>query len=216
MNGIPYIRRHFDFGNLAEFLEPYFNTIPKNNTYLETGDAMSSVNIVMPHTMPELDGLMDLVYQACEMFYENLTKEKCKDYITRSWMNKHLRTGKTTEHSHEGVELVMSCYVSVPENSGNFELYYEGKWYTVPVKTNDVLIFPGSVVHRTETSQSDLPRIEVTLNITEKFYSDIDKMKEIFDHDPSDQEALQKHFINMMGKISDKAAHIETKLLEME
>ena len=41
-------------------------------------------------------------------------------------------------------------------------------------------------------------------------------MKEIFDHDPSDQEALQKHFINMMGKISDKAAHIETKLLEME
>ena len=76
MNGLPYIRRHFDFGNLAEFLEPYFNTIPKNNTYLETGDAMSSVNIVMPHTMPELDGLMILVYQACEMFYDNLTKEK--------------------------------------------------------------------------------------------------------------------------------------------
>ena len=75
---------------------------------------------------------------------------------------------------------VIVLYLDVPPNSGNLEVHnplfyhWEGTkriggsntWTKVPVKTGDVIIFPGWLLHRTEKSATDTPRITINTNIT--------------------------------------------------
>jgi len=218
MNGLPYIKRYFDFSPFVQLLDERFNEIPKNNVELEVGEACSTVGtlITQPHSMPQLAGLLDVVFNSCREIYPLMTKANCFDYITRSWMNQHKKTGQTTEHRHEGVELVFSCYVNVPENSGFFELEYDSQWHTIPVKSNDILIFPGRLMHRTQVNNSNESRIVITLNITENLQSSMLTMGRQFEFNPSDVITLQEHFIKMMTKIVDRSKDIEKQLIGME
>jgi hypothetical protein len=217
MQGLPYIKRQFDFSKILDIdqFNQQFEQIPKNNVSLEIGESLSSVGYLQPHTLPEFKNFFPFLKEIYRLFYpEQTDPEGC---ITRSWTNRHLRTGQTTEHRHEGVELVLSCYLNVPENSGAFEFYYNGQWHTVPVQSNDVLIFSGTLLHRTEVSQSDLPRIVVTMNITESLRSS--QYLENLRTDPNQQpnvDELHREFVNLVGRISDAAARIEVQLLEME
>ena len=220
MQGLPYIRRQFDFSKIFDLEEfnKQFDTIPKNNVALETGAALSSVGYIQPHLDPKFSEFTETLLEICSLFYSNITKESAGKYITRSWTNRHLRTGQTAEHRHEGVELVLSCYIRVPKDSGNFELYYNGDWHTVPVATNDILVFSGNLLHRTEASCSDLPRIVVTLNITENLQASIANVEQIYKDTGGqpDPQILHREFVNMIGRIADNAARVEVKLLEME
>jgi len=219
MNGLPYIRRHFDFSPYVDLLNDRFADVPEHTVHLEKGNALSSVGTeIQPHLMPELNGLLDVVFDLCSIFYEDITPEASQDYITRSWMNRHLRTGETTEHSHGGAEFVMSCYVTVPEASGNFEMFYEGKWHTIPVNGNDILVFPGTVLHRTEVSASDEPRIVITLNLTRQTYVIKHGISPMFDENNIEKsmEEMSKRFFNSIGDIADATAKIEMQLLELE
>jgi hypothetical protein len=175
------------------------------------------VGYIQPHKDSQFAEFNQTVFDICRLFYPNITEETASNYITRSWTNRHLRTGQTTEHRHEGVELVFSCYLTVPEHSGNFELYYNGEWHTIPVATNDILVFPGNIIHRTQVSQSDEPRIVVTLNITESLQTSIANVQSIMGkNEPPDVDLLHREFVNMVGRIADNAARIEMQLLEME
>lgn len=220
MDGLPYIKRYFDFSTILSLDEfnQQFDQIPKNNVSLEEGDAISSVGYIEPHKDSKFFPFYSFIYQNCLPFYPVITEDTAKYYITRSWANRHLRTGKTAEHRHEGVELVFSCYVTVPKHSGAFELYYNGQWHAIPVETNDVLIFPGNLIHRTEISLSDLPRIVITLNITQNLHMSIQRVEEIYKTAQGQPaiEDLHKEFINMVGRIADCAARIETQLIGME
>ena len=96
----------------------------------------------------------------------------------RSWVNVHKRSGRTVEHYHNGTPLVVSCYLKVPEGSGSFEyrdpLEYHrwgtpgepqiDLWNEVTVETNDILIFPGWLKHRTQVNRVDDDRVCLTLN----------------------------------------------------
>ena len=96
----------------------------------------------------------------------------------RSWVNVHKRSGRTLEHYHNGTPLVVSCYLKVPEGSGAFEyrdpLEYHrwgtpgepqiDLWNEVPIKTNDILIFPGWLKHRTQVNRVDEDRVCLTFN----------------------------------------------------
>ena len=106
--------------------------------------------------------------------------------VSNSWVNKHSRGGETTEHMHEFVDLVVSSYLFCPEGSGNLlvrdpleyhrwhdvienayfqKQKYRHPWIEVPVQTNDVLIFPGWLNHKTEKSESDVDRYVMTTNL---------------------------------------------------
>ena len=207
MYGLPYVKRYFDFSKYVNLLNDKFVEVPENTTQVETGQSLSSFSTnIQPHLMPELNGLFDVVFNACTLFYDNITKIESQQYITQSWMNQHYRTGQTKEHIHGNVEFVISCYVSVPKNSGNFEMFYNNAWHTIPVESNDILIFPGSLLHRTEASNSDNPRIVVTMNIT--------KNNGISDLTLSKEEKINR-FLSTMNNLSKTHSNIETTLLNM-
>ena len=103
--------------------------------------------------------------------------------IQRSWINCHNKGGYTGEHLHHGINLACACYLKVPDNSGGLQIknplsaydtgepkiedYYhrEYDWVTIPVKTNDVIFFPGWLLHRTEPNQVDEKRYVMSINI---------------------------------------------------
>ncbi len=104
-------------------------------------------------------------------------------YISESWINKHPPRGRTAEHHHQNVQMAVACYLNVPENSGNlmiqnplqiykmgeplnYNYYDEGMdWMEIPVKTNDVLFFPGWLKHKTAVNRSLEDRYIMSLNI---------------------------------------------------
>tara|TARA_B100000945_G_C20192564_1_gene507592 strand:- start:34 stop:690 length:657 start_codon:yes stop_codon:yes gene_type:complete len=106
-----------------------------------------------------------------------------RKYIERSWINCHNKGGYTGEHLHHGINLACACYLKVPDNSGGLQIknplsaydtgepkiedYYhrEYDWVTIPVKTNDVIFFPGWLLHRTEPNQVDEKRYVMSINI---------------------------------------------------
>jgi hypothetical protein len=87
---------------------------------------------------------------------------------------------------HQFVDLVVSSYLFCPQGSGNLLVRdpleyhrwhdviensfftkenHKHPWIEVPVKTNDVLIFPGWLIHKTEKSNSDIDRYVMTINL---------------------------------------------------
>jgi len=114
-----------------------------------------------------------------ERFYD----QGLAKYIERSWINVHYKDGYTEEHLHHGVDVACVCYLKVPDNSGGLQIknplsaydtsepkvdtyYYEGKdWVTIDVKTNDVIFFPGWLLHRTEPNKVDEGRYVMSLNV---------------------------------------------------
>ena len=106
-----------------------------------------------------------------------------RKYIERSWINCHNKGGYTGEHLHHGINLACACYLKVPDNSGGLQIknplssydtgepkiedYYHNEydWVTIPVKTNDVIFFPGWLLHRTEPNQVDEKRYVMSINI---------------------------------------------------
>ena len=63
-----------------------------------------------------------------------------------------------------------------------------------------------------------MPRIVVTLNITESLHKSIGVAEQIYRDTGGqpDPQLLHREFINMVGRIADNAARVEVKLLEME
>ena len=91
--------------------------------------------------------------------------------------------GYTGEHLHHGINLACACYLKVPDNSGGLQIknplaaydtsepkvdwYYriELEWMTIPVETNDVIFFPGWLLHRTEVNHTTKGRYVMSINI---------------------------------------------------
>jgi uncharacterized protein (TIGR02466 family) len=154
---------------------------------LESGDAVSTVmhNINgQPHTWVEnkrfvefLNANLPNIQKEFKLINNSLT-------IANSWMNRHSMGGETLEHSHPGIDLVVSSYLYCPPNSGNLVIrdpleyhrwssYHDASlhkdhaypWIEIPVKTNDVLIFPGWLVHKTEKNSTNIDRYVMTTNL---------------------------------------------------
>ena len=97
--------------------------------------------------------------------------------VNGSWVNLHPPSGWTKEHSHGLAALSVAIYLDQPEAGGNLEVQnpffyhwsgYPKKtelWQEVEVKTGDVVIFPGWLVHRTQKNQSQNNRVVMSLNM---------------------------------------------------
>jgi hypothetical protein len=101
---------------------------------------------------------------------------------TDSWINEHPKGAWTSEHNHRGASFSLAYYLHVPENSGTIMFrdpmeYHWGSshgaqsrgidemWYPVgPVKTGDLVLFPGWLYHKTEENKSDESRFVLSMN----------------------------------------------------
>ena len=102
--------------------------------------------------------------------------------ITGSWTNLHKKGSWTMPHEHGSSSIVVSTYVYNPPNGGNieFEQLLRDRWVAysrlpkntihdywreVSVQTNDVLLFPGWLTHKTQKNDTDEDRIVFTINL---------------------------------------------------
>ena len=103
--------------------------------------------------------------------------------ISESWINVHPPGGWTGEHHHQNVMFATTAYLSKPEDSGEFmvrnplESYKKAEpvlasywsnekyWAPIEVNTNDVLIFPGWLTHKTQKNHSKENRYILSSNV---------------------------------------------------
>jgi len=152
------------------------------NSQLEKGKAVSTVSLedyLQPHTWKELEHFQFWLGEKISHIRTQLSFHDEHSEVVNSWVNKHNNTGMTIEHSHANTTFVVSAYIKCPNGSGNIEFkdpleYHKNSfpiisddvhYKVVPCATNDVLIFPGWLRHRTEPSTVDDERIVMTFNI---------------------------------------------------
>lgn len=187
MNNLPYIKRHFDFSNVAHEFTALFGYLESLNSKLDGfdelhGPALTTAgikNFNQPHTWPELIEFVDVLHKTSIELFGPITKDAFIKNIARSWANRYWKNSNITEHTHDGCDMVVSAYVSKPANSGNLELYYNGQWNEVVVETNDIIIFAGNIPHRTQVSQSDEPRVIVSMNTNHYVQTYLHEMNDI-------------------------------------
>ena len=56
-----------------------------------------------------------------------------------------------------------------------YEMPRQDHWIDIPVKTNDVIYFPGWLKHRTGANNSDSNRYVMTMNVTAYEMTNIDR-----------------------------------------
>ena len=135
-----------------------------------------------PHEWPCNADFMQWLYPKLEVAAKEWDLDYTDLVCTGSWTNIHVKGAHTLPHEHGSTSIVVSAYVKNPIDGGNieFEQLLRDKWVAqsrkpkstihdywreINVKTNDVLLFPGWLTHKTQASDSDEDRIVFTLNI---------------------------------------------------
>lgn len=133
-----------------------------------------------PHNWKEFSNFVEWIEPRVETVWQKWGLMPQKKYISESWFNLHNIGDYTKEHYHHSVHIVVASYLTCPPLSGciQFKTPYEqqklsepvscpdeGIWVDCEVNTNDVLVFPGWMKHRTTISNSNESRIVYTMNI---------------------------------------------------
>lgn len=159
----------FNFEDLLPVCQNLIQTaLSKHNSYLELGDAQSSVMFRggAPHKLSIFKPFYEWLTPQVEeiMFSEWKFTPAIEYWISDSWVNRHGVGGKTDTHNHGNAAMSVVAYLNVPRNSGRIEFldpnekYWNffarevepGEFYPVDIETGDVLMFPGWIDHRTE------------------------------------------------------------------
>jgi uncharacterized protein (TIGR02466 family) len=156
-----------------------FNASNKLNAGLErAGGQSSSSDPDMPHTWPEITDFLDWCDDLTAIVWQDWHYPKADRMVINSWANIHPKGAWTDEHTHNAAGQVIVLYVEQPENGGNLEIFnpmfynWEStlresghSWKELEVKTGDVVVFPGWVLHRTQPNQTDDTRIVMSFNV---------------------------------------------------
>ena len=149
--------------------------VPKNGVQFEKGEPVRhSGQIIQPGGMNSKIWKF-LIYIIKVYQLHNIIDKQ--NGILNSWINIHDNSGETLEHFHNHTDFVVTSYLSLPEGSGYIEFrdpleYHKANtyiqpelelWKAVPCKTNDILIFPGWLKHRTQPNLTN--RRIMTMNI---------------------------------------------------
>lgn len=171
----------FDLEVLYPKISDILNRV-KINSNLEKGNAISTVSLdakYQPHTWIELTDFQCWLGEKINNIRKEYDFIENHSEVNQSWINRHLYSGETLEHSHSHSTFVASCYLKCPPGSGNIEFkdpleYHKHNfpvipelsfYKEVPCETNSVVIFPGWLRHKTQPNLTDQERIVMTLNI---------------------------------------------------
>jgi len=151
------------------------------NSSLESGAAFSTVTAPFdpPHSWPELIDFRKWLQEPLDFVWQHHNFKQYNTSVMNSWINIHKKSGVTLEHNHSHTPLVITAYLKLPTDSGFIEFrdpleYHktntpitpeEELWKAIPCETNDILIFPGWLKHRTQPNLTDNDRIVLTMNI---------------------------------------------------
>lgn len=144
----------------------------------------------MPHQWPEFEQFGKFVLKTAKEICGKWCLNKAAQMAcAKSWCNVHPQGGYTSEHNHHGVLIAVAAYLDVPPNSGNLLVknplnyhkfseplnpgYWSDpgvqdglEWTPINVNTNDVLFFPGWLLHKTQRNASTENRFVMSWNIS--------------------------------------------------
>ena len=154
----------------------------QRNSMLEDGDAfstaISSRSPIAPHNWECLNKFFQVIHPDLMTIWKDWEYFDMGIRPAQSWVNLQKRTGYTLEHAHSPCPMVISCYLKAPEGSGGLlvrdplEMHRSGYpqecqetiWRLIEVKTNDILVFPGWLQHKTQPNNTDEDRVVLTVN----------------------------------------------------
>lgn len=175
----------FDYQSLGSLQYDIGSLLDKagSNSRIERGNAFStashSLKKYAPHNWECLEKFFYMIHQQIIPIWTSWGYfDNMRIYPRESWVNIHKRGGYTGEHLHSPCPLCLACYIKVPKGSGNFlvrdPLEYhrfgtpqnveENVWREIPVQTNDVLVFPGWLKHKTQPNKTNEDRIVLSVN----------------------------------------------------
>ena len=199
--------------------EPGFNVDKfKEHTKLHGGPGVSedgggittAGNNDNPHFWPSMVPFLQWLHPKIEIALNEWAVAYDSYFISKSWANLHTRGGYTKPHEHGPGSVVVSIYVKQPQDGGNimFESLLRDKWVAysredkhsnihdywreISVNTNDVLLFPGWINHKTQPSKTDEERIVFTINFGAVIKSRMLHENEIHTTERTDKAVIPK------------------------
>lgn len=184
----PYIfKTKFDFSKL-EISNRLDDTIFQfNDLELYEKNFQTTNHTAQPHTWASFSEYIGFVNETIDKIWEISGFADLQRYITSSHMNRYTEGYALREHAHPGVDLVVTGYIKKPTGSGNIEVrnpleyqwhtlpingHPDESWRTIPIEEGDVLIFPGWLYHRTQKSETNDPRITISMMIRTRLAQD--------------------------------------------
>lgn len=179
-NSIYKTKFNFNWKELKPIFEKMVDV--EEQDYLESGNAVTSYkNTISPFKLLELKEFYDYITP----IYKDILINKWNfpsdnEYkISDGWVSKYSKGGYIKPHTHTGIVAVICSYVQLPKGASNIifkDPYYDTKsititkddkwlWKEIKCKTNDVLIFQGGFMHKTEPNMIDEDRWVITNNI---------------------------------------------------
>lgn len=166
--------------NVAEFLDYQSRELQLNDTEADGGMSTAG-HLNPPHEWDCNKDFMTWLMPKIEIALHEWDCNYTDVIYTSSWSNLHNKHAHTLPHEHGATTLVVSAYVQAPIGSGNLEFEQllrerwvatsrkpkatiHDYWREVSIETNDVLLFPGWLTHKTQASQIDKDRITFTIN----------------------------------------------------
>ena len=194
INPFPYIYKSkfdFEFDTFKDKVDAHLQASQKRieENKIKTPEGGGGISSVVldeaPHKWPEFgDEFRDFMGASIGKIWTHRNyQNSLVKQLRKSWINVHYEGGYTEEHIHHGVDIACVCYLNVPCGSGGLQIknplaaydtaepkvdwYYRSEldWMTIPVETNDVIFFPGWLLHRTEVNHTKEGRYVMSINI---------------------------------------------------
>lgn len=170
-----------DLTRIEQKAREKFASSKKLNTRVERDGGLStSTDPDAPHDWVELEEFKNYLFSEIPKIWNYWNYPPADVGFASSWVNLHPPGGWTDEHTHGRTDIVVVLYIKQPDNGGNLEIFdpmysnWSGSsrvylpWRELIVKTGDVFVFPGWVLHRTQKNQSRDDRIVLSINISSR------------------------------------------------
>ena len=172
---------------LNPLLEECYNSAKDNNQQSIRGDGVCTYNTARElNNTSEFKTIKEFINEHAEIYWKELGYDpKQKPAVFEMWTNIY-KTGSFIDiHSHSPIQMTACFYLQYPPNGGDLVFehplatllkhqpydhslirehpeYWE---YNVPMKTGDLVIFPGYINHKTLPNKSNMDRIMIGANI---------------------------------------------------
>jgi uncharacterized protein (TIGR02466 family) len=173
--------------SISDILASSYAKVQTNNQMSMRGNGLCTYNAYRKlHNHDEFKLLVSLIETHANRYWRALEYAPLqKPKVYEMWTNVYKKDSFIEMHSHSPVTITASFYLQQPVNGGNLAFenpmlqlmkhqpydpalirYHSETWeYSVPVKTGDLILFPGYLNHRTDPNQSDQDRITIGANL---------------------------------------------------
>jgi uncharacterized protein (TIGR02466 family) len=171
-----------DFESIRSVVDNEFEKIDINISLEKNGGVSTYGTNKKLHSHPAFEELNKLIMYHVNLYWKVLDiNDGLSPVIDECWTNKHINGSFTDLHSHSMHPIVVSFYLAAPKDCGNIVFVNPMEYaithipYNYPVEdkintsiyieSGDIVLFPGWLRHKTETSKTNEDRIVITFNI---------------------------------------------------